>query len=154
MSKNDARGFQRGLQNAAQPGYLGNAVLVESLVRSFAQDVLQATAPDQCYAAVNKIAGVFSGVEDGYTLMPEWHDRMYLGAKACARLGIDPDQSYQDIMRSAFAEYAAQLRTVLNESADLPKDQWDFKIDAIIEHATALMLGTIDIVFPLNPDDE
>jgi hypothetical protein len=152
MSKNDALGFQKGLENAAKTGYLGNSTLVSSLVRSFAQDVLQASSPEQCYAAVNKIAEVFSGVTEGYALMPEWHNRMNLGAKACARLGIDSDQSFQDIMRSAFADYAVQLRNVLNDNAERPQDQWDFQIDAIIEHATALMLGTIDIAFPLNPD--
>lgn len=153
MKKTDAApGLVKGLRESAKDGYLGDSSLVESLVRDFASKVFAAQSIDDAYAAVNAIADIFAGVTEGFVLIEGWHDRGHLGMKACERLAINPDQSYQDILRAAFADYATQLVTIAKQSADKPESDWGWQIDAVIEHAVALMMGTIDLVFPLDED--
>jgi hypothetical protein len=146
--------FEKALEAANVENYLGDFDTVEAIVRAFAQAVLEADDEATLLAEVNRMALIFSGVEQGYTIVPDWHSRLGVGMKACERLNIDPEQSYQDILRSAFADYAAQLLDVLRANHDQPEDVWGWQIDAVVEHCTALLVGIIDTLYPESDADE
>ena len=145
--------FQDALATSAATNYLGDWETVEGLVRVFVQNVLQAESEQALYDECNRMALVFSGVEQDYTVVPEWHSRDGLGLKACETLGIDPDQSYQDILRAAFADYATQLLELVKTHHDQPQDTWDWQIDALVEEITALLVGLIDTLYPGEDED-
>lgn len=146
--------FEKALEAADVENYLGDFDTVEALVRAFAQNVLEADNEEAIFAEVNRMALIFSGVEQGYTIVPDWHTRDGLGVKACERLDIEPNQSYQDILRSAFADYASQFFDVVAANHDQPEDVWGWQLDAIVEHCTALLVGIIDTLYPESDADE
>lgn len=144
--------FQAALAVANSEGYLGNAEVVESLVRDFVANSLEATGPESIYADCDRLSLIFSGNDEGFTPIPEWNTREGLGMKCCERHDLDPNMSLVDILRATFAMYAAQARGILIEHAKDPEEDWGWKIDQIIEHCTSLMLGTIDTLYPQPPE--
>jgi hypothetical protein len=144
--------FQAALAVANSEGYLGNAAVIEGLVRDFVANILEATSPDTAFAECDRMALIFSGNEPGFTPIPEWNTREALGMKCAERQDVDPDQSLVDILRATFATYAIQLRGLVEDHANDPEEVWGWQIDQIIEHCTALMLGTIDTLYPAEPE--
>lgn len=145
--------FQEALAVANSEGYLGNAKVVEDLVRGFVANCVEATGPETIYADCDRLALIFSGNEPGFTPIPEWNTREALGMKCCERHDLDPNQSFVDILRATFATYAVDARDILIEHAKDPEEDWGWKIDGIIEHCTSLMIGTIDTLYPQDPDE-
>jgi hypothetical protein len=144
--------FQDALAVASSENYLGNAEVVEALARDFVANVLEATNADSAMEECNRMALIFSGNQPGYTAIPDWNTREALGMKCCERHDLDPDQSCVDILRATFGMYATQALGILQEHKDDAQESWDWKLDQIIEHCTALMLGTIDTVYPADED--
>ena len=144
--------FQEALAVANSEGYLGNAEVVESLVRGFVANIIEATSPDTAFSECDRMALIFSGNEPGFTPIPGWTTREALGIKCAERQDVDPDQSLVDILRATFAMYAVWLRGVVEDYAGEPEEDWGWRIDLIIEHCTSLMIGTIDTLYPQPPE--
>jgi hypothetical protein len=144
--------FQDALAVASSENYLGNAEVVEGLVRDFIANVLEATTADQVFEECSRVALIFSGSQPGYTPVPDWNTREALGMKCAERHDLDPNQSCVDILRATFGMYATQVRGILIEHVDDQEEDWSWKLDQIIEHCTALMLGTIDTVYPFDEE--
>jgi hypothetical protein len=145
--------FQAALAVANSEGYLGNSEIVEGLVRDFVANVIEATSPDTAFSECDRMALIFSGNEPGFTPIPEWNTREALGMKCADWQDVDPNQSLIDILRATFAKYAIWARSTVADYANEPNDDWRWRIDLIIEYCTSLMLGTIDTVFPQEPDE-
>lgn len=144
--------FQAALAVANSEGYLGNAKVVENLVRDFVANSLEATSPDSIVVDSERLALIFSGSEPSFTPIPEWNTHEALGMKCCERRDL-PFMSFADILRVTFLGYAAEARGIMVDHAKDPEEAWGWKIDHIIEHCTALMLGTIDTLYPQKPDE-
>ena len=155
MEKVDnAAGLSKGLEESLKEGYLGNADIVESVIRGWAGEILDADTQEEAMAACDRMGVIFSGGDPAFTMIPGWNDREHLGMMVSRRAGIDPNHTLIDILRGAFIGNGAQLRELLNENDGKPYEEWGWQVDGIVEFLQAMMMGTADVLFPVDPEAE
>lgn len=155
--------FPEAAKLAEAENYLGTPEIVDGLVRGFIGSMLERhsdmsierlakIAADK--DAINAIAMVFAGGDPNYQAMPQWHTRRALGFAMASRLGLDPNQSMIDICRSGFGKVALDVYAIESDllGQRITQEQAEFRIDALIEETTSLLLGTIDTTHPLEED--
>lgn len=128
--------------------YLGNAEIVEALVRDFVSDIATATSAEEAKAAIEKKAIIFCGSDPAYETVSEWNDRLQLGMVICSRVGVDPNQDWMSIMRAGLGKLALEIRGTIQNHADQPIEEWSWQIDAMIEFWTSMLLGTLSLTHP------
>ncbi len=128
--------------------YLGNPTLVDSLVREFVHDAAMATTEDEFMVAVNRFASIFCGSDANYTPIPNWNTRLELGLVLAERLGVDHSQDWESIMRTALMQAGLEVRGWIAEHANDAEEVWSWKVDALIEFWTSMLLGTVDLTHP------
>jgi hypothetical protein len=132
--------------------YLGSVDVVERLVREFFYDVSMGMDIDTVAAAVNRYATIFCGADFEYQPVPGWNERLQLGVVMAARVGVDINQDWESIMRTALLGFALEIKQIIRQHADSPDDDWQWKVDGLIEFWTSLLVGTIDITHPEEED--
>lgn len=130
--------------------YLGNPEVVEALVRGFVSSVARARTEEQFMAVVNSTADIFCGANPDYEVIAGWHDRLHLGMEICSRIGVDPNQDWQTIMRTALMKAALEVRGWAVQHQDDPDEAWQWKVDGLIEFWTSLVVGTASLTHPLS----
>lgn len=147
--------FTASLEAIATGGYLGSRQLLDELVRGWWYDLMTAASPDDAIAACNRLALVLAGQDPAYTVVPDWNTRAGLGMVVAERIGVDPDQNFVDILRSALAVVGTEGFTLAREYEGRPETDWQWVVDAKIEMLVSLFLGTIDLTHePIAPAPE
>lgn len=153
---------------AAQPGYLGNPAVVESLVEPYMLSVLvnlrnqlpEASGQAAAYRIVRAMTD-----DPAFVRMP-WHCQEQLGSSlaslmeldevACARKGLGPTVA---AALAAIRDVAAEIRAAAGPDADDgPDSERAVAFGRLVAFLVAALLGTASLVFPgvrlsdLRPD--
>lgn len=150
-SPNETAPFAGTLPDAPET-YLGSVEVVEQLVREFLHDVAISSDIDTITASVNRFAMIFCGMNPEYQPVPGWNVRLQLGVVMAARLGIDINQDWESVMRTGLAGFALEIKQIIWQHADSPDEDWQWKVDGLIEFWTSLLVGTVDITHPEEED--
>lgn len=133
--------FENSIENLNHNRYLGSARVVDGLIRDFVASVMSAGSEDEVIAVSNKYGDIFSGVDASYIQVDGWANRSKLGRELEQRVGVDPDQSFVDMVRTAFVVWASELMdTVVSTAGDVEAAKP--KVDAIIQDVVAVLMGT------------
>ncbi len=133
--------FEHSIENLNHPRYLGSARVVDGLVRDFVASVMGAGGEDEVIAASNKYGDIFSGVDASFIQVDGWANRSKLGRELELHVGVDPDQSFIDMVRTSFVVWASELmQAVVSTAGDTEAAKP--KVDAIIQKVVAVLMGT------------
>lgn len=131
--------------------YLGDIAAVDQLVRTFidaASDAISAHDGERLMALVDAEALRFSGQMPGFDPIPGWASRNELGLYIAKHWNIEPDPSLLDLVRGLFLRICERIIAIAKQADSLPENDLRFRIDALIEEATATLTGTWEVVYP------
>ncbi len=128
--------------------YLGNAKVVEGIVRGFVGRVAHAKSAQEIETACVQCAEIFAGLDDRFTPIDGWDTRHGLGQVFAERLGCDFSQSTTEILKTGFGVMSRYVLNIIKEHGEGPDDVWQHKIDTLVDYAVAILMGTIDTVYP------
>lgn len=135
--------------------YLGNMEIVDMLVREYIGDVSNVPATGDAAAEwigerAEHFAMIFAGQNEAYEVVPGWNTYAELGMYAAKHLQIDPDQSFIEILRTAFMDIARRFFDISQRLVDekIDEAQSEFEIDAMVEETVAALMGTWEVTYP------
>ncbi|HEY6965892.1 MAG TPA: hypothetical protein VI229_00360 [Burkholderiales bacterium] len=147
--------LQTSLDAIEAGNYLGDAALVETLVRGWVGDIMGASTPDDMLEACNRLALIFSGNDPAFTPIPEWSTRDGMGRDFAERLGAHPDQNLVDILRTGLSIVGLELVNVARDYEGQPVEKWGWLVDEKVALLVSLFLGTVAVTHdPLSESGE
>jgi hypothetical protein len=124
-----------------QPGYLGNAAVVEKLVRELIGGALESLDQDDIARRATAFARVFAGMDTDHPPVPEWDTIDGIGMSCATRLGVSSEQNLVDIMRSSALAIVAVALDVVKAHAEDAGAVWQPKIDDVVTYAVSALMG-------------
>ena len=109
--------FEESVKLIDQGDYLGDIKVVSKLVGQFINDVAVNRSVNALFAAVNRNADIFLGLDDGFVPVNDWNDNRHLGRVLARRLSVPYEQAGVDVFRSAFGEFACMVLGIIKASA-------------------------------------
>jgi hypothetical protein len=137
--------FEESLRDL-RPGYLGDAQVVEQVMRAFLGAVFMANDEYEVISACNETGEVLAGYDKRYTVVPKWAGRDGLNQCLCARLDVDSGLTNLDILRSALGVYAQMALGIVRDGGS-DADQ-EAKVDKLVRYMVALQIGLADVLYP------
>lgn len=141
--------FATALDVASGPNYLGDSIVLDKLLRSFAKQTLDRRGTMATEEASQKdledalgLAGILLGYDGRYTSMPKWNAEGYIDRFVASTLNVT-GQNPQEVVAHVFVRFLLDIYWLVNyaNSPGILEEQWAWQIDAIIEHYRNLLLG-------------
>lgn len=158
--------FVVALQNAMQPGYLGNPEVVSGALQPFFETVVgkmrhlydktaePVTFADEVQANL-KLTAIFCGQNPDYAILPGWHTVDALGQAVIRHFNLNAeycaDESLDFIVGEGFAALSSKLSQMIRDCVYDPNARWDDALPQLNEvhrFAVAVLMGTQDVFMP------
>lgn len=139
------------LENINNDNYLGNTAVVSDLVGQFIYDISKVESPFDVMKTVNSMADIFSGLNEDYTVIPDWNDREHLGKLMAVDFGVPYDSSSTiDLFQNCFAVLALRVFDIIKETHDKSDDVKEKVIVEFKEYVVATLLGVAPTIYGKN----
>jgi hypothetical protein len=140
--------FEQSINELESGHSLGDTKVVGRLAGQFIDGVVNAANVTAVLTTVNRYADIFAGLDDSYTPVPDWNDGRHLGRLLARRLSVVDSQASIDTFRAAFGVLAREALGIVKDSVGKDDAKVQAEVEALKRYMVALLLGTVDTLYP------
>lgn len=144
--------FVQALQNASNPNYLGDVQLLQTMLRFYGKQAIDALAEKNqvdykgdLQKIANRVSKILLGDDKSYTVVPGWNQPGRIDVALAESLGLD-ETNPQERMAHAFLLMVGDLTDIAYDAGanGILDEQWQGSVDALFERYALIFAGLDD----------